>query len=293
MRLSIECIPCMVKKVVELANYYFKDEEKKFEFIKRSLRIISEEDGKSSSPTINEKLFDILEEEYGIDTNIYVEEKKYFNDLILKLEASIYGKLDDCEDGLLESIKYAMAGNIIDFGALEDVNECMVMESIEKSLKHQIDNEVYMKFKNELNKATHLCYLLDNAGEVVLDKVLIREIKKQYPNITISIITRGRPVYNDVTKEDAYYVGLDKYGMIVDNGTGIPGTDINCVSQECNSIIENSDLIISKGQGNFETLFGCGKNIYYLFLCKCDMLVDKLNKKKFECVFMHESAYRN
>lgn len=292
MHLSIECIPCMVKKVVELADYYFKNEEKKFEFVKRSLKIISEEDGKSSSPIINEKLFMILENEYGIDTNIYGEEKKFFNDLILKLETNIYKKLEKCEDRLLESIKYAMAGNIIDFGALRSIDEKMVMESIEKSLQHQIENDVYIRFKNELNKAQNICYLLDNAGEVVLDKVLIREINKEYPNISISIITRGKPVYNDVTKEDAYYVGLDKYGDIVDNGTGVPGTHIESVNSECKRIIDNSDLIISKGQGNFETLFGCGKNIYYLFLCKCKMFENKLKKKKFECVFMHESANR-
>src|SRR5690606_29618383 len=104
--------------------------------------------------------------------------------------------------------------------------------------------------------------------------------------IKIDIIVRGEPVLNDVIYKDAISVGIDKFGKIIENGTDIPGTDIKEINEETRKSLFNSDLIISKGQGNFETLCGTDANIYYIFLCKCDMFAKMFSIKKYNGVFI-------
>lgn len=131
--------------------------------------------------------------------------------------------------------------------------------------------------------------LMDNSGEIVFDKIFISLIKEIYPEIIIDVVVMGKPVHNDATIIDAEEVGLSKIANVIDNGTDIPGTQLNEINIEVKEKIDNADLIISKGQGNFETLFGCGKNIYYIFLCKCDLFTKRFNMEKFQGIFINES----
>ncbi|MCY6371462.1 damage-control phosphatase ARMT1 family protein [Clostridium ganghwense] len=290
MNSHVDCIACIVNKIDNLANTYFADKEKKYNFMKKALTEIINTEYYVSSPTISSKILRILKSEVNID-DIYLKEKKYFNDLAMKMEKQLKEKLDLANDRFLDALKYAMAGNIIDFGALDSIKDNMLDEVIESTLKQEIDETLYCRFKEELENGKELVYISDNTGEIVFDKIFIKEIREKYPNIKITLITRGQPVYNDATEEDAYYVGLDKYARIVNNGTDIAGTDLLEINEESKSYIDKADIIISKGQGNFETLSGCGKNIYYLFLCKCDMFTKKLKCEKFQGIFMNEEQY--
>ncbi|SHK16626.1 damage-control phosphatase ARMT1 family protein [Tepidibacter formicigenes] len=287
MNSHVDCISCIVNKIDGLANKYLDTKKKKYDFMKKALSEIVDANYNMSSPTISSKILRILKEEVNID-DIYEKEKKYFNDLALKMENQLNENLDLSEDRFLDALKYAISGNIIDFGALDDIKDDMLDEIIQTTLKQSINENVYSRFKRDLENASELVYLSDNTGEIVFDKLFIKEIRKKYPNLNITLITRGGPVYNDATEEDAYYVGLDKYVKIINNGTDIAGTDLLEINEKSKRYIDNADLIISKGQGNFETLCGCGKNIYYLFLCKCDMFVERLKCEKFQSVFINE-----
>ncbi|SHH19498.1 damage-control phosphatase ARMT1 family protein [Tepidibacter thalassicus] len=287
MNTHVDCISCIVNKVDSLANKYLDTKKKKYDFMKKALMEIVNANYNMSSPTVSSKILRILKEEVNID-DIYEKEKRYFNDLALKMEKQLEEKLNLSEDRFLDALKYAISGNIIDFGALDDIKDDMLDNIIQTTLKQNISGSVYSKFKRNLENASELVYLSDNTGEIVFDKLFIKEIRKKYPDLNITLITRGKPVYNDATEEDAYYVGLDKYVKIINNGTDIAGTDLLEINEESKRYIDNADLIISKGQGNFETLCGCGKNIYYLFLCKCDMFVEKLKCEKFTSVFINE-----
>lgn len=120
------------------------------------------------------------------------------------------------------------------------------------------------------------------------DKLLIKILKEQYPNINITVIVRGMPVLNDATMEDARAVGLTEIATVIGNGNGVGGTQMNLLSEEAQRVCEAADLLIAKGQGNFETMHGCGKNIYYLFLCKCQWFSERFGMERLKGVFINE-----
>lgn len=268
---------------------YVDDERKRFNFIKKVLKELGSYDDSATAPFLTSKVMKILEEEIGVE-DLFLKEKKEYDKKMLSIEQDIWDSIDNSDDKLLAGLKYAMVGNFIDFGAMDEVDDNILAEIIDTALEQQIDTQLYKEFRREILKAEKLCYIVDNAGEVIFDKLFIKAIKELNEGIEIDIVVRGYPILNDVTMEDALEVGLDCYGNIIPNGTNIPGTDIKRVNKETIRSMDESDLIIAKGQGNFETLIGCGKNIYYIFLCKCDIFVERFGIKKFEGVFMKEQS---
>jgi uncharacterized protein with ATP-grasp and redox domains len=287
MNTHVDCIACIVKKADKLADKYIKDKRRKYNFMKQVLEEIIDTEYDRSSPIIDAKFFRIAKKELGVE-DIYKEEKGFFNDKLLSMEKEIEKMLDSSEDGLFDSLKIASAGNIIDFSALSDINIDFVKSIINETVGKYFDEELFNRLKNELKDAKSLLYLGDNTGEIVLDKIFIKEIKKHYPNLKITFATRGKAIFNDVTEEDAYYVEMDKHADIINNGADLPGTDLLEVSEKFKEVFNEADVIIAKGQGNFESLSGCGKNIYYLFLCKCDMMIQKLSAGRYSNMFISE-----
>lgn len=143
----------------------------------------------------------------------------------------------------------------------------------------------------QLSSARNLVYITDNAGEIVLDKIFLKQLKSKYTDLNIKIIVRGEPILNDATVEDIKTIGLDKLFKIIPNRTNIPGTSLKHISAEALSCINNADVIIAKGQGNFETLRGCNKNIFYLFLCKCKLFTEKFGVRQFTAVIKNEFEF--
>ena len=130
--------------------------------------------------------------------------------------------------------------------------------------------------------------MTDNCGEIVLDKLLLESIQKAAPYVKCTVIVRGEPVLNDATMDDALQVGIEKCGKVIPNGTNIAGTYIPWVSAEAKKALDEADILISKGQGNFESLHGCGLNIYYLFLCKCQWFMERFGLPQYSGVFINE-----
>jgi uncharacterized protein with ATP-grasp and redox domains len=182
-----------------------------------------------------------------------------------------------------------MVGNFIDFGAMDKVDINELKNLIKNASKQIINDNEYNNFLEELKNAKQIVYLVDNSGEIVFDKIFVKLIKEMYPHIIIDVIVRGKPVHNDATIVDAEEVGLCSIVNVIENGTDIPGTQLNEISLKAKEKIDNADFIIAKGQGNFETLYGCGKNIYYIFLCKCDLFTKRFNMEKFQGIFINES----
>lgn len=287
MKSSVECVHCIIKKTDSLFCKYVSDPDERMIFTKEVLRKISSQDNEITAPFLYSKVMEILKKKVDIK-DFYLEEKNIYNDKMLKLESDILKNINSSEDKLLAGLKYAMVGNFIDFGAMDEVDDKILETIIKAASKENVDSETYMSFKEEILNAKKLCYVTDNAGEIVFDKLFIKVIKELNKTIEINVIVRGEAVLNDATKDDLVKVGIDKYVNIIENGTAIPGTDLTQINKESEIALDESDLIISKGQGNFETLHGCKKNIYFLFLCKCDMFVKRFSMEKFRGVFMKE-----
>lgn len=289
-RHSSECIKCLVNKYLsnELTNI---DEETKFKYYQGVLSLISEASTDVSAPEIVAEVSKLQKKLLGKEDD-YTEIKRYFNALILSKEGDISKNIALSEEPLFTAAKYAMLGNYIDFGAMESVDENKLNELLDNVSDIDFDRKEFDNFKNDLSRAERVIYLTDNCGEIALDKLFISQIKKEYPNAFIEVIVRGYPVLNDSTVEDAYQVGLDKVVKISGNGSDIAGTCLEKISKEARDKIESADVVIAKGQGNFETMRHCGHNVYYLFMCKCKMFADRFNVPRFSGMFLNDKRMK-
>lgn len=285
-RLHTGCIHCMVDRHL---NHYDLDapEEKKLAYMQEVLGILSKAKTFESAPVITERIYELQRKMFG-ETVDFSQIKHTYNQMMKKEEDKIVQEIAKAKDPLKRAIQYAMTGNYIDFGAMSHADNAKLEELLDKSEENQIDEKEYARLREDLEKASKMVYLTDNCGEIVLDKILIGQIMKRYPKIELTVIVRGKPALNDATIEDAQEIGLSDMVKVIGNGSGITGTWIPEISREAGEMIESADLILSKGQGNFETLQGCKKNIYYMFLCKCQLFVERFQMKQFEGVLVNE-----
>lgn len=289
MRLNPYCMCCQINKQEEKIRQ-FDDEEKKMTYMKEVLRRFAESGGDDCAPSISVELKKFFSDFWGIsDTDKdYTEIKKEFNSLMMELEDELMAAIRSAEDPLESALIHARIGNYIDFAAMSHVDKDVVFSMIESEDKEPLDPVEYANFKEEMSHAKSLVYLTDNCGEIVLDKLAIRILKELYPDTKITAVVRGLPVVNDATMEDAEMCGLTDIVPVIGNGSGIGGTWLCDINEETSRLLNEADVILSKGQGNFETLHDCGLNIYYLFLCKCDRFVDLFHAKLFQGMFVNE-----
>lgn len=285
-RLHSECISCLTNNYLKKYPEGISDKQKT-EYMQKVLKLIAEAPKTVSAPVIVRSINDVYMQIFGTRID-YSGVKKYFNQVMLEREPEIKRKLENADDPVKLAIQYAMAGNYIDFGAMKNVDENYLANLLYNAHEIQINQSQYELLKQDLPRAKRLAYLTDNCGEIVLDKVFIELLKKKFPQMDITVIVRGGEVLNDATLEDAKQVGLTDVAEVIGNGNNIGGTWLEEVSKEAGDVIENADMILSKGQANFETLRRCGKNIYYIFLCKCDWLANSLRVPKFTGMLVND-----
>jgi uncharacterized protein with ATP-grasp and redox domains len=181
---------------------------------------------------------------------------------------AIYPELEkivaDSVDKLLTAIRIAIAGNVIDLGVKKSFN---IVKDVKYILKQEFAVFDYNAFKSQLEKAESILYIGDNAGESVFDKILIKELRK-----SVKYAVRSIPIINDVTMEDAIASGLDEVAELIDSGCKSPGIILNQSTPEFLEIFNSSDLLISKGQGNFEGLSDCNRQVFFLLKTKCPII---------------------
>ena len=240
-----------------------------------------------SSPWFGPALSDLLHEMYGLDIDRYKEEKAESNRFVLARMEQIREKVAAASDPVYAGLQFAILGNYIDFAALRgEVSFEKLEKMLDSALEMELDKGVYARFCRELEDGRELLYLTDNAGEIGFDRIFAEAIQKKYPHLAITFCVRGGPANNDATREDAALIGIPF--PVIDNGNRIPGTQLDQLSPESKAALDSADVILSKGQGNAETLLGCGYNIYYAFLVKCIRFVQRFNKPKLTPMFVAE-----
>lgn len=285
-RLNSQCIICLLDKYLKNIPDSI-DEKTKIQYMQKVLSIISEADKSMSAPELTEKILTVQKELLGSITD-YSAIKSYFNSLVMSVEGEIEKKINSSTDKFKTALLYAMSGNFIDFGAMESVDESRLFEILDNAENIEISKTEVENLRQEIMKAKNLVYLTDNCGEIVPDKLFIKTIKDLNPQIQVDVIVRGQDVLNDCTIEDAKEIDMYSVADVISNGTAVAGTCLNRISIEAKNLIDTADIIISKGQGNFETLHHCGKNIYYLFLCKCKMFAERFDVKRFSGIIIND-----
>lgn len=287
MRLDPYCMCCQLNKQEQRIRK-FTDKEKKVAYMQEIMMRYAQATEDDCAPSLSVEFKKIYQKYWNVPAEDYTEIKKEFNQLMMSLEDDLSRMIHQSPDPLESALIYARIGNYIDFAAMSHVDKDVVLSMIREEKKESLDPEEYRQFCSELEKASSLVYLTDNCGEIVLDKIAVEILRKRYPDLKITVIVRGKPVINDATLEDARMCGLTEIADVIGNGSGVGGTWLPDISEEARSLLEQADVIISKGQGNFETLHECGLNIYYLFLCKCDLFVRLFDADLFQGMFVNE-----
>ncbi len=277
--LSPACVSCLVKKYIgDIPPHASREAALTYQ---RTLgAMMAELPDRICGPEILERINAARAAAFGDNAREeiarYAAIKTHFNRLMTDFAASegLPARVRAAADPLRAALGYAMTGNLIDFGAMDAVDEARLRALLDGAPERvPADTPTYAALCAELETARRLTFLTDNCGEVVMDKLLIELVRERYPDLQITVLVRGAPVLNDATMTDAREIGLDAIpGVTVrDNGDSLAGTVLGRLSPAALAAVTEADVIIAKGQGNYETLQGCGLNIYYAFLCKCDL----------------------
>lgn len=286
MLINETCKACQLKKNINL--YPADAAAEKIKVYQSRVRDILDRCDGLTTPQVAEQMYDLRRELFGADKD-YSEIKRYYNSLMLSLLPYIEQQVYAAEDPLKRAVQYAMAGNYIDFGALKSVDENELRNQLDQAAEIAIDAAVLDSFRKDILSARQMVYFTDNCGEVVADKLLISVIRSIAPEIEVTVVVRSKQAVNDATVEDAEQIRMEEAATrVIGNGNGMPGNVISAMSPQAMKAVDKADLMVSKGQGNFEGLSGCGLNIYYLFLCKCETFMKRFEVPQFTGVMVRE-----
>jgi uncharacterized protein with ATP-grasp and redox domains len=266
MKVFLECMSCIIRQTIEIVRRVVKSEKKRERILSAVVKRISRIDfDRMTPPEATKFAHDEIQRITGIK-DLYQEPKRQNNREALRLYPYLKRLVKKARDPLFMAIRLAIAGNIIDYGALAEFD---IKHTVKDVLGKKFAASDYQRFKRDLKKAELLLYIGDNAGEVVFDKVLVEELVKQ---VEVVFVVKSKPVLNDVLMEDAEMVGMDKVVKVIGSGSDHAGTTVADGSKEFRRLYRKADIVIAKGQGNFETLDKEKKNIYFLLKMKCPYL---------------------
>jgi len=282
MILEEECIGCMLNQIFKALRLLKPDIPKDIviKTQKNFMEFLVDTDIlHKPGPLIGKKTYALIAEALG-EEDPYKALKEESNKLALKYYDSVKGIIENSEDPLFEAIAVSALGNTIDYGAHHDIN---LLEDIKKFSADNLKINDIPEFKKSVEKADHLLILGDNSGEIVFDKILIETLMKLYPNLEIVFAVRGGPIINDALMEDAEFIGLTDIVKVIE-APATPGVELSLASEEFKKhFFKENGIILSKGQGNFESLLGMeipNKDVYYLLKAKC-VLMERLFKVEF------------
>ncbi len=281
MRIIESCAECLYSRQLQMT-----DNE---EYLAEIKKIIDNRGEDDTAPYLVYQFAQVYERYFGKRPS-YRDVKKRYNDLVLSMEDSIRKKIEMSEDPLSTALVYARIGNYIDFGAMNHVDEGTFLSLFEDAALLPHDKGVYESFRQQLVSAEKFLLIADNCGEIVLDRIFLEQLKKEYPQLDPEVMVRGAEVLNDATLEDAVYTGVNKIARVIPNGSGVAGTVYNMLSDEARAALDTADVILAKGQGNYESLCRQGRHVFYSFLCKCDLFVSRFEVPRLTGIFVEEQA---
>ena len=280
------CIECHLRKRFALARQ-LGDEAQIDAYTRRILQTIAEAPPEMDSTWLGAISDGYLQEMFGLDPDRLKEEKDFSNRFVLERLAEIEKRIDEAADPVYAALQFSVLGNYLDFSALQgEVSFEALEKMLDSALELDLDKEAYAAFCSDLATKTRFLYLTDNAGEIVFDRLLADRLKSRYPHLEITFCVRGSAVSNDATRVDAQTAGITY--PVIDNGTAIGGTVLRFVGQELRDAFDRAEIILAKGMGNTESLYGCGHNVYYAFLVKCDRFIEYFHKPKLTPMFIRD-----
>lgn len=287
MKLLPACVICLYDREIRRSRK-LEDPSEREAYIEEVRQILRYEP-LESPPEYISRCMDVFEGAYHPgDPESLMPLKAHFNEMLMSLEDELTARVAASDDPLLAALKLAQAGNYIDSVTMPEIREDELLELLGQFEDWDVDERLYASLCNDLASAKSIVYTPDNCGEIVCDLIFLRQIRERFPQAHIQVIVRGEEVMNDVTMFDAEQIGMTREFDVVGNGTDILGTSLHLMTPETAAMVREADVIIAKGQGNFETLHGTGLNIYYLLLCKCPYFSFRFKSAQLSSVMCHE-----
>ena len=272
MKTYLDCFPCIVRQVLDSVKMTTDDEKVQEKVLRWTLHLASKMDMYQSPPAMAQKIHRFIREITGVQ-DPYLQVKEHFNRYALKMYPELKDRIENSADPLETAVRLAIAGNIIDLGVKSGLAESQVVNTLGRSLSETFDLDALEEFRNATAQAKDILYLGDNAGEIVFDRLLI----EQLPCNNITYVVKAGPIINDATMRDAEMTGLTDVVSVIDNGSDAPGTILQSCSRGFLGRFSESDLVIAKGQGNYETLSDVNKNIFFMLKAKCPVVAQHLD----------------
>jgi len=281
MKTYLECISCFFKQALEAARMAGADDETQKKILDEVAKAIPGIKLTSTPPEMGKTIHDVVKKMTGQE-DPYKELKEKANEQTLKIYPELRKKIESAEDKLLMALELAIAGNIIDYGTKNSLDVEKELTKILQREQGVIEDEKesifdFKSFKKAVNNAESILYIGDNVGETVFDCILLEQIKRIFPEKEIIYAVREKPIINDALEEDAVKAGIDNFAEIISSGSEVPGTIIPLCSKTFIDIFKKADLVISKGQGNYETLSDEKRPIFFLFMAKCPVIARDVN----------------
>ena len=286
-RVNEQCATCLYERQ-EHSMQKVSEKDKAKLYLDDIKNILENRADSDSAPYLVALFKEKYKEYFGNTSTDFVEKKRKYNDLVIDMIPALADRIYGAEDPLKEALILARVGNYIDFGAMNHVDEQEFMRLFDNLSISEQDEKVYEQFIKECEEAHSFLLLADNCGEIVLDVLFLEQMAAKFKDLALYVMVRGEEVLNDVTMEDAMYVGVHNVAMVIDNGNAVAGTVYDLCSEDAKKLIDNVDIIFSKGQGNYESFSGLGRHAFYSFLCKCDLFTNRFNVPRLTGVFISE-----
>lgn len=280
MKSYLDCYPCFFTQAIKTSRMITSDEKKIWQILNEVSLSLPEIPFGATPPEVGREVYRIISERTGMK-DPYRKLKEECTRQALTLYPELNKLINSSEDRLMTAVRISIAGNIIDFGANFDFD---LKKDVGTILSQDFSINHYREFCEALDKARKVLYLADNAGETVFDRLLIEEINKP-----VIYAVRAHPIINDATREDALLAGIDKVAEIMSSGCDAPGNILKFCSDEFLKVYRSADLIISKGQGNYEGLSDEDRPIFFLLKVKCHVIARDIGIDEGSIILMKAS----
>ena len=273
MQIQYGCYKCIFNMLTDMAQKAFADDHQRRQLLKQLLAEVIENSEKLTPPEMASKLYDIYNSETGV-YDPFAEEKHHSTLLAKELFPLLEPMVKNAADPFAMAVKLAIGGNVIDFGATPFFKLDSARKAILETVETPVDTAMLEKLRSLAGKAENIFYILDNCGEAVIDRLLIDVLGAD--KITLGV--RGRAIFNDITRKELADSGLGDL-PVIDTGDNAPGVSLKFSDPGFLERLQKADLVIAKGQGNFESLEGnfSDKPLFFLFRAKCPVVQKYLN----------------
>ena len=277
MKTHLECIPCFIKQSLESARMTTDDEEIQTKVIKEVMKHLQNISYENSPPELSREVHQIIRR-ITKSNDPYKKVKEQSNKMAENEYERLKNLVENSNDSLLMSIKLSIVGNVIDFGTMNRFN---LDDMIDNAIEREFDESHYSRFKDALKNSETILFLADNTGEIFFDKLFLEELNAR--NKKITYVIKANPIINDATFDDAKLAGIDKFAKIIEGDAGqklsSPGMILSNASKEFLELFKSSDMVIAKGQGNYEGLSDVTREVFYMLVVKCPLVANDIKSE--------------